>query len=143
MLAPAKPLPVDELQGQRLRVLVTSGKTPQKITLRARIVLLAADGTAHNAIAGALGVSRPTVLLWRNRFTRLGVPGLMQEAKRSGRPRVLAPGQVQAVVDATMHTTTPTRTCSPGPRMLTPSSPGPGPGRRGPEEESRGPRSAP
>jgi transposase len=105
MFAPAKPLCLDEHQGKRLRFLVNAGKTPQKIALRARIVLLAAEGTANSAIAGALGISRPTVLLWRHRFSRLGVPGLMKEAKRSGRPRVLAPAQVKAVVDATITTT--------------------------------------
>jgi transposase len=105
MFAPAGPLGIDASQDQRLRFLVRSGKTPQRIALRARIVLLAAAGTANSAIAAALGVSRPTVLLWRKRFTRLGVPGLMKEAKRSGRPRVLAPAQVKAVVDATRTTT--------------------------------------
>ena len=87
----------------RLSFLAASGKTPQKIALRARIILLAADGTANHAIAGQLGISRPTVLLWRDRFEAFGVPGLMKERKRSGRPSVRTPEKVKQVVEATIH----------------------------------------
>jgi transposase len=104
MFAPAKPLFIDEGQRKRLVFLANSGKTPQAIALRARIVLLAAAGKPNNAIAASVGTSRPTVLLWRARFTRFGVPGLMKEAKRSGRPRVLTPERVREVVEATMNT---------------------------------------
>jgi transposase len=53
---------------------------------RARIVLLAADGTPNVRIAELVGVSRPTVNLWRNRYRESGVRGLEDEA-RPGRPR--------------------------------------------------------
>ena len=42
---------------------------------RARIVLLAADGSSNTAIADKVGVSRPTVLGWRGRYDREGVDG--------------------------------------------------------------------
>ena len=53
---------------------------------RARIVLLAADGVSNTEIAQRVGVSRPTVVLWRSRYTASGIAGL-EDAPRSGRPR--------------------------------------------------------
>ncbi|MBC7561077.1 MAG: helix-turn-helix domain-containing protein, partial [Dermatophilaceae bacterium] len=54
---------------------------------RARIVLLAAQGVSNTAIAAMVGVSRPTVILWRNRYAAAGIGGLGDLA-RSGRPPV-------------------------------------------------------
>ena len=53
---------------------------------RARIVLLAADGEANYVIAERVGVSRPTVNLWRARYAEQGIAGLADEP-RPGRPR--------------------------------------------------------
>jgi transposase len=53
---------------------------------RARIVLLAADRESNTAIAAKVGVPRPTVIGWRNRYARQGVRGLDDDV-RSGRPR--------------------------------------------------------
>ena len=55
---------------------------------RARIVLLAADGVANTEIADRVGVSRPTVIWWRDRYAAAGVAGLADE-RRSGRPRTV------------------------------------------------------
>jgi transposase len=58
------------------------------LAARARIVLLAADGTPNVEIAELLGVSRPTVDRWRNRYAESGVRGLEDEPK-SGRPETV------------------------------------------------------
>ncbi|MCI0348411.1 MAG: IS630 family transposase [Acidobacteriales bacterium] len=105
MFTPATALSIDPNQQKRLEHLVRSGKTSQKIVLRARIVLLATQGTANHAIAQQLDTSRPTVLLWRRRFEQSGVPGLMRDAKRPGRKPALSAEKVKAVVEATLHTT--------------------------------------
>ena len=55
---------------------------------RARIVLLAADGVSNTEIAERAGVSRPTVIGWRQRYRDSGVGGLSDQA-RAGRPRVV------------------------------------------------------
>ena len=94
----------------RLEHLESSGATPQKIALRARIVLRAADGQANLAIARELGISRPTVLLWRKRFAAGGVPAIMCDASRPGRRKALSPERVQAVIEATLHTQPPGQT---------------------------------
>ncbi len=55
---------------------------------RARIVLLAAEGESNTAIAAKVGVSRPTVIDWRNRYAAEGIAGL-DDDPRSGRPRTI------------------------------------------------------
>ena len=55
---------------------------------RARIVLLAADGLSNTEIAERVGVSRPTVIGWRDRYAISGSRGLVDE-QRSGRPRTV------------------------------------------------------
>lgn len=105
MFTPAAGLHIDDNQQKRLNALVQSGKTSQKVALRARIILLAGEGRANHAIAQELQVSRPTVLLWRGRFQEAGVPGLLKEAKRPGRRPKLSAKQIKTVVEATLHTT--------------------------------------
>jgi transposase len=53
---------------------------------RARIVLLAGEGHSNTEIAARVGVSRPTVIHWRDRYAEGGLAAL-QDRKRSGRPR--------------------------------------------------------
>src|SRR5829696_4833571 len=53
---------------------------------RARIVLAIADGAGPSATSRVLGVSRPTVIKWRDRFAARGLAGLDDEP-RSGRPK--------------------------------------------------------
>ena len=110
MFDAARPLPLDPSQRQRLEFLVRAGTTPQKLAQRARIVLRAAAGRPNAAIARELGVSRPTVLLWRERFTSRGVPGLSYEKPRPGRKPSIGPEKIQAVVEATLQTTPPAAT---------------------------------
>jgi transposase len=105
MFTPARALTIDENQRKRLRFLANSGKTPQKVALRARIVLLASEGVPNHAIAARLGTSRPTVLLWRSRFQARGAPGLLKDAPRPGRKKAIAPEVVKRVVEATLHST--------------------------------------
>jgi len=105
MFAPARALSIDDNQRKRLRFLADSGKTPQKVALRARVVLLASEGVPNNAIAARLETTRPTVLLWRERFVERGVTGLLKDAPRPGRHKAISPEVVKRVVDATLHTT--------------------------------------
>ena len=55
---------------------------------RARIVLSVADGAGTAGTARVVGVSRPTVIKWRDRFAARGIEGLDDEA-RSGRPKTI------------------------------------------------------
>jgi transposase len=75
----------------------------QALALRARIVLMAAEGLWSNGeIADALDVSRPTVTKWRNRFADRRLDGLADEP-RPGKPRSITDEQVEAVVSKTLE----------------------------------------
>lgn len=65
---------------------VRSSTVTAAMAQRARIVLLAAGGVANQTIAETVGVSRPTVNLWRSRYQDKGLAGLADEP-RPGRPR--------------------------------------------------------
>jgi transposase len=99
----AERLSVSPAQRRKLQGLAGSRATPPKVALRAKIVLLAARGAPNNAIATELETSRPTVLLWRERFSHLGVPGILQEAKRSGRKRTVTDRLIQRIVRKTQR----------------------------------------
>jgi hypothetical protein len=58
--------------------------------LRAKLILLAAEGCANDAIAAALSVGRDVVSLWRKRFFYQRLAGL-EEHPRPGRPRGFPP----------------------------------------------------
>lgn len=104
MLAQCSRLRVDDGQRKQLLALVRSGKTPQRTAQRARLVLMAADGVSNSETARAVGISRPTVLLWRARFGRLGVAGLLKDAPRPGRKKQLTAEQVRRIVEETQRT---------------------------------------
>ena len=70
---------------QKLADLARLPSVPSGLAKRARMVLLAADGMPNAEIARAVGVSRPTVIGWRERYQRGGVRALEDEP-RSGRP---------------------------------------------------------
>jgi len=84
---PASPLVVTAAEVAALRSIVRAGSSEQRAVRRARIVLLAAVGVANTRIAKEVGVSLPTVLLWRSRFEEHGLDGLA-DAPHPGRPRL-------------------------------------------------------
>jgi transposase len=77
---------------ESLQALIRRGTAAQRDVQRARLALMVHEGQTTSAIASSLGLSRPTVTLWRDRLACFGVEGL-QEAPRSGRPRRLADAQ--------------------------------------------------
>jgi hypothetical protein len=64
---------------------------PYFSVLRAKMILLAAEGMGNDVIAARLDVGRDVVSQWRKRFFEQRLPGL-EEGSRSGRPRVFPPG---------------------------------------------------
>jgi transposase len=83
---PAAALVLREGDRERLVSLTRSTTVRAGLALRARVVLLAAEGVANTAIAEQVGLSRPKVIGWRQRYERSGLKGL-DDADRSGRPR--------------------------------------------------------
>jgi transposase len=78
------------LDGDRdtLERMVRSPSAAAGLSQRARIVLLAADGLSNTAIGQLVGVSRPTVIGWRERYAERGLAGL-NDLPRAGRPRTI------------------------------------------------------
>jgi transposase len=69
---------------------------PYHRVMRAKIVLMAADGLANNEIAARLDTSPQVVYRWRKRFFDKGLAGL-EDNSRSGRPRLFSPSVVVEV----------------------------------------------
>jgi len=58
--------------------------------IRAKMILLAAQGLPNDEIASALSIGRDVVSQWRKRFFHDRLPGL-EERERPGRPRAFPP----------------------------------------------------
>src|SRR5450756_2607418 len=84
MWEPAEKLVMDAEDRRLLETWTRAHNAPQNVAMRCQVVLLAADGLANNAIAHALGISRPTVLLWRARFAARGPQALVEDAPGRG-----------------------------------------------------------
>jgi transposase len=95
---PAPALMLGDGDREELERLTRASSVRSGLAQRARIVLLAADGVSNTAIADRVGVSRPTVIGWRQRYQARGIAGLGDE-DRSGRPRQI---DRSAVLTATL-----------------------------------------
>ena len=82
MWASSAALAITPEHRQELERIARSGKTEQRIALRARIVLAAADGKSNNALAKELKTSRPTVIDWRQCFAEGGMKALYEDRPR-------------------------------------------------------------
>ena len=89
---------------------VRGRRLPLRLVQRARIVQMAADGMQSQEIARDLGVTRPTVQLWRQRFLAFRLVGLEKDAPRPGRIPKITPKRIQTVVESTLHTPPPNAT---------------------------------
>jgi transposase len=87
---------------RELRAVLRTPSASQQQAMRARIVLRAADGATNTQIAAEVGVSLPTVGLWRRSFCERGLDGLV-DAPRSGRPRQIDDDEVQRVLAKTLE----------------------------------------
>jgi transposase len=81
-----------------------SRKIPLRVVQRTQVVLMASDGIQNKEIAVRLGMSRPTVQLWRERFLAKRVLGLEKDAPRPGRLPRISERKVRAIVEATTKT---------------------------------------
>jgi transposase len=86
-----------------LERLVRGRNTPQKIVLRARVVLLSGRGASTSEMMEVLGTTTPTITRWRNRYEAAGLPGLLRDAGRPGRKPSLSATTVAGVVELTLR----------------------------------------
>jgi transposase len=72
-----------------LRRWSSATQVPAVVVQRAKILLLASDGVANTEIAERLGISRPTVIAWRKRYSREGLAHGLADRPRRGRPQTV------------------------------------------------------
>src|ERR1044071_3139820 len=85
----ARPVAAIELtteERSELQRRVRSATTTQRDALRARIVLLRADGRSEAEVAETTAVSLNTVSLWSRRFETGGLEGLVDAPGRGRKP---------------------------------------------------------
>ena len=94
-------LPATELT--QLRRWERAQGTPQQVALRCRIILAAVAGRGNVGIAEELGVSRPTVQLWRRRVEKQGIGQVWQIAPGRGRKPQFDQARRARIINATLH----------------------------------------
>jgi len=98
---PKVPVVLSTEDRQQLASVAGSRSLPHGLVIRARIVLMAADGLANATIAEKLGFSQQSVCLWRKRYLEQGIEGLHDELK-PGRPRTISDERVATLVRKTL-----------------------------------------
>src|SRR5690349_4361758 len=82
----------------RLLAVTSDRNRPRKHVERAQIVLASAEPRPVQRIARQLGVSRPMVWRWQQRFAEQGVDGLLRDkTRRPGRAPIAADTVAQVV----------------------------------------------
>jgi transposase len=97
-------LELSDSERSELRALTSRRKTGQGVALRARIVLACAQGAENREVAAQLSVDKDTVGRWRRRFLEHRIDGLL-DAPRSGAPRTIEDGRIEAVITRTLEST--------------------------------------
>jgi len=101
MARSAEPLVLSAVEREELDRLVRAHSTPQQLVLRARIILLAADGIGNRDSARRLGVTVHTVRCWRRRWDDepdLALVDRLADAPRPGTPPTFTPEQICAIL---------------------------------------------
>jgi transposase-like protein len=79
-------LMVPEADRAELERRVRDRGAPARVSERAKIVLLSADGLTGPQIAERAGCTEPTVVKWRRQYAGAGLAGL-EDAPRPGGPK--------------------------------------------------------
>jgi hypothetical protein len=87
---------VSETEERELRRRAAQYTRPHREVIRAKVVLLAAEGHSDCEIARRLDCTDKTAGKWRRRFAEEGLAGL-DERRRPGRPRSFPPAEIAEV----------------------------------------------
>jgi transposase len=89
MSRPIEVLEVDDVQRAELDRIIRAPTSPQRLVMRARIVLARGQGLSQQQTALEIGVQRTVVSMWNSRFARSGIAGLEDAAGR-GHPETIS-----------------------------------------------------
>ena len=92
---------VSVLDRDRLAAIASDRNRPRKHVERARVVLASAAGGLVQRVAVQLGLSRPMVWRWQQRFAEQGVDGLLRDKTRKPGKAPIAAETVARVVALT------------------------------------------
>lgn len=93
---------LDESEQAELESMLRKRSLGQSIVLRAKIVLLCAQGVSDLRVAEQIGVTHATVGKWRKRFIEYGIDGL-SDAPRPGTPRSVIDEDVARIIKLTLE----------------------------------------
>jgi transposase len=110
MVRKATSIILSQPEAETLKTWARSRTMPSRVVERAQIIQMAASGMQNQEIAIRLGISRPTVQLWRQRFLGLRLKGLEKDAPRPGRLPKISDRKVRRIVEATLHEKPPNAT---------------------------------
>jgi transcriptional regulator with XRE-family HTH domain len=108
--SPAPPLPLNEKERRALEEIAGSVSLAYRAVREAKGLLMAADSVANTTIAIELGVSRSTVLQWREHFELDGVEWVGKVREGRGRKPVIDKAVIDKMIDDTRNTTPPAAT---------------------------------
>src|SRR6476661_4595297 len=100
----SKPVPalsVTDAQREVLESLARSQSGPHREVVRAKALMMAADGASNATIAARLSVSRSTVANWRTRFTDDGLVKFGQVREGRGRKSSIPDATIEKIVTLT------------------------------------------
>jgi transposase len=100
----APPLAVSEQQRAELVRLSRSQTEPHRVVVRARALLLAADGEPNTVVGDEVGVSPATVRSWRDNFAAKGLDKFARVAQGRGRKASIGQDKIEQIVYATRFT---------------------------------------
>lgn len=96
------PLTLDEETREQLLGLSKSATLPQRVVLRAKMILASAEGLTNTETGRRVGASPQAVGKWRRRFLANGLSGLDDEL-RPGRPRTYDDDRVAALINRALQ----------------------------------------
>ena len=100
---PKTPIILSDQEHDQLKSIVSSRSLPHGLATRARIVLMAAQGSTNREISEKVDLSPQMVCKWRKRYLNQGLSGLHDEL-RPGRPRSISDEKVALLIRKTLNT---------------------------------------
>ncbi len=88
-------------QRERLESWAMGRKIPVRLSERAKMILLAAQGKTDKEIGADVGIWRGTVARWRGRFIDEGLAGIERDETRPGRKPKISERKVKTIVAMT------------------------------------------
>jgi len=97
----ASPIEVKAAERDELREMSVARSLPAGEVLRARMILMLAEGRSYAEIQERLQTTAPTIARWKKRFLAQGVTGLFEQHHPGQKPKVLTAKLQARVLEAT------------------------------------------